>query len=311
VERQSPDVLLHSDLTRVQPHRWLSAAIFNWLVIAFTFAFLAKFAWPTRLLLMPLALVLIGTRQHSLALLAHDGAHFLCSRNRVVNDTLSSLLCAFPSGASLVSYRRFHFAHHRYTGSSKDPEFEFKGGMGSRWDLPMTRHQMFVQVVKDCFGFGLPDILQTAKTLKPADVRDWVNFVGFWLVVSTSLATAGLAWCIAVWFVALSTFQWAAFRIRIWTEHSGLSIGGTHRFHATWWQRMFLFPVNTWCHYEHHANVAVPFHRLPELRQRMCEEPILSLDEVFTRLSMMPRCQTGRVPTSEILAPRPESSVAS
>lgn len=287
---------IDGELARVQVHRWLAAVLWNWLLIGVSLAVLAQFTWPARLLLLPLALIVIGTRQHSLALLSHEAAHHLCSRNRVVNDVLATLLCAYPLTASLRSYRRFHFAHHRAVGSPEDPEFGFKGAMGSRWDLPVTRKRIAWQFAKDCFGLGLPDILETSKTLMPIDSRDWFYFTTFWIGVVSLALLSGQAWTLAVWFVALSTVQWAVFRVRIWTEHAGLGAGGTHRFHTSWWQRMFLFPINTWCHYEHHEVPSAPFHRLPTVRRELSGVPVTSVGELFQRLSRMPACATGRVP---------------
>lgn len=281
-----------SEFARLQIHRWLGAAVLNWLLIVSAFVLLAVLPWPERLLLLPLALVIIGTRQHALALLAHDGAHYLCSRNRSLNDVLTTVLCAYPLFASLRSYRKFHLAHHQHIGTRGDPEFEFKLGMAPRFDLPVQRRQVYVQFAKDCLGFGLPDILHTLKTLKPIDLRDATYLAVFWTIVAGTLALTGYIWCLVVWFVALNTVQWAVFRIRIWTEHSGLATG-THRIQPNWWQRLLFFPTNTWCHYEHHEAASTPFHRLPALRQTMKEEPLISLNELFERLSLEPARPSG------------------
>jgi fatty acid desaturase len=188
-------------------------------------------------------------------------------------------------GASLRAYRKFHLAHHRHVGTADDPESDYKAGMGSRWRLPLTRRRLVSRALLDCVGLGAPDVLQTFKTLRPRDLDDALAYAGFWLVVGAALTFAGLAWCIALWLVASATTQWAAFRVRIWTEHAGLSEGETHRFHANWWQRWLFFPMNTWCHYEHHAHAATPFYLLPELRRELRTEPVLTVGQVFDKLS--------------------------
>ena len=108
------------------------------------------------------------------------------------------------------------------------------------------------------------------------------------LVVSTVLVSTGRAWCLALWLVSIGTAQWAAFRVLIWTEHAGLPEGQTHRFHANWWQRWLFFPMNTWCHYEHHASAATPFYRLPALRRELDAVPILTVGQVFELLARAP-----------------------
>jgi fatty acid desaturase len=279
--------------------RWFATALWNWLAIGLSYVILAKLGWPAAIWFLPIALVVIGTRQHALALLAHDGAHFLCSRNRALNDVLATVLCAFPLTASLRSYRRFHMVHHQNVGTPEDPEFEYKRGMAPRWDLPATRPQIYRQFAKDCLGLGLPDIVQTVKTLKPIDRRDAMYLAAFWSTVVAALFLTGYLWCLAVWFVALNTVQWAVFRVRTWTEHAGLGVGETHRLRATWWQRFVFLPTNTWCHYEHHESAATPFYELPSLRRRLPNTPkALSLGELFDRFATMPPCPSGQAPAS-------------
>ena len=284
--------------TPLRVSRWLAAALSNWLAIGLSFVILAELGWPGAMVFLPFALVIIGTRQHALALLAHDGAHYLCSRNRTLNDGLATVLCAYPLMASLRSYRRFHMEHHRHVGTSEDPEFDYKRGMAPRWDLPMARKQIYRQFAKDCLGLGLPDIVQTVKTLRPIDARDATLLALFWSTVAATLFLTGYLWCLAVWFVALNTVQWAVFRVRTWTEHAGLGVGETHRLSATWWQRFMFFPTNTWCHYEHHESAATPFYELPQLRSRVTGAPeALSLGEVLDLFATMPACASGQVPT--------------
>jgi fatty acid desaturase len=282
---------------QLQPLRWLATASINWLWILLAFVVLGELGWPDALWFLPLALIVIGTRQHALALLAHDGAHYLCSRNRALNDVLSTVLCAYPLTASLRSYRRFHLDHHRYVGTADDPEFEYKRGMAPRWDLPIARRQVYLQFLKDCLGLGVADIVQTVKTLRPIDVSDAASLAAFWISATAILAFTGNLWCIAVWFLALNTVQWAVFRVRTWTEHSGLAVGLTHRLRATWWERFLFLPTNTWCHYEHHESASTPFYRLPELRRSLGEAPTLvSLSELFDLFGRMSPCASGEVP---------------
>ena len=294
-------VQLHQN-AQLKLRRWVGAALLNWSAIVLSFVILSELGWPAGLAFLPVALLVIGTRQHAIALLAHDGAHHLCSRNRTLNDVLATVLCAYPLAASLRSYRRFHMLHHQHVGTERDPEFDYKRRMAPRWDLPVTRGQIYRQFAKDCVGLGLPDIVETVKTLRPIDARDAFWLASFWVVVSLVLLATGNLWCLAVWFVALNTVQWAVFRVRTWTEHSGLLMGGTHRLRPTLWQRFMFLPTNTWYHYEHHQSASTPFYGLPDLRRRLGESPKpLSLAEFFDLLALMPACATGQVPGSNRL----------
>src|SRR5262249_34876167 len=119
-----------------------------------------------------------------------------------------------------------------------------------------------------------------------------------WGSIVLLLAATGYLWCLAVWFISLNTIQWAVFRVRTWTEHSGLGMGQTHRLRATWWERFVFLPTNTWCHYEHHESAATPFYLLPALRERLEHSPKpISLGELFDLFGAMPACATGEVPS--------------
>jgi fatty acid desaturase len=52
-----------------------------------------------------LAILFIGTHLHRLAILGHDGAHFLFAKNRRLNDIVANLLCFYPLGGTVEGYR--------------------------------------------------------------------------------------------------------------------------------------------------------------------------------------------------------------
>jgi fatty acid desaturase len=63
--------------------------------------------WPVTI---PLAVMIIGTRQLGLFILMHDGAHGLLHPNRRINDAAAHWFCS----SSLGEYRPYHLQHHRY-----------------------------------------------------------------------------------------------------------------------------------------------------------------------------------------------------
>lgn len=67
--------------------------------------------WPV---LIPISVMIIGTRQLGLAILMHEAAHGGLSTNVRLNDALGHWLCAVPIGASLTAYRPYHLSHHRF-----------------------------------------------------------------------------------------------------------------------------------------------------------------------------------------------------
>ena len=96
-------------LTRRSPWRATLAVVHD-------FAVLAAgdrgwlYAWPNPLVLLVCVLV-IGTRQHALFVIAHDAAHYLLYQNRVLNDIVGRA-CATLQGLSMCTYRVIHRLHH-------------------------------------------------------------------------------------------------------------------------------------------------------------------------------------------------------
>ena len=72
------------ELTRRSAWRASLAIVGDLAVIALAAAVALAF-WPNLLVLLP-CIILIGTRQHALFVIAHDAAHYLLYENRTLND---------------------------------------------------------------------------------------------------------------------------------------------------------------------------------------------------------------------------------
>ena len=114
---------------------WLVAHC--WGVIAL--AMLMGALWP---LTIPLAVVIIGTRQLGLFILMHDGAHGLLHPNRRINDGVAHWLCS----SSLVEYRPYHLQHHRYVQQAEDPD------LGLSAPFPISRASLKRKLLRDLSG---------------------------------------------------------------------------------------------------------------------------------------------------------------
>jgi fatty acid desaturase len=88
-----------------------------WGVIAL--AVVAGVVWPV---LIPVCVMIIGTRQLGLAILMHEAAHGALAKDLKLNDWLGHWLCAVPIGASLTAYRPYHLSHHRFAQQAEDPD---------------------------------------------------------------------------------------------------------------------------------------------------------------------------------------------
>jgi fatty acid desaturase len=269
--------------------RWLLLAAIDWGVIVLALV-LARAAdhWAAYVL----AVFVIGTRQHALALLGHDGAHHLVCRSHRLNDAAAALLSYWPLGVGLTAYRVHHFTHHRLPGTARDPELAYKRSRAPQWDLPATpRRRLFWYFLKDILGLSLKDLVYVMRVVPPVSAMDVLGPALWWVVALAVLLGTGNAWVLVIWFAALVTSFWAMFRLRIWTEHLGT--GHVHRVGVRWWQRLLFLPHNTWCHYEHHRWPSVPCWRLPAARALDDSVPVLSLGELFESYRTAPPIASG------------------
>lgn len=236
--------------------RWLAAFAFDWSVIAASIAFYERYpGYLTGFI----AIVLIGTRQHALAVLGHESAHGSISKNQFLNDLLGKL-AFLPFGISLRNYRRFHFAHHKYLGTSLDPELELKAQAAPAYGISVKPTTILWLAYKDFLIW--PAMRETIPFMRLiGSLGASLAAFGFWGLLSTYLGPTPAL----LWFLSLSTSFWASNRLRIWTEHQGTD--GTHRIEPTWWERFLFLPHGIWVHPEHHEDARIPFYRLPLVRK--------------------------------------------
>lgn len=290
-----------NDLSQPRPGPWLRAATLDWLAITAAAAALALHL--DELWAYLLAALVVGNRQHALAILGHDGGHRLVCRRKWLNDALTNLLCFWPLGAGIHSYRRFHFAHHRSTGTALDPELELKRRATPRYDLPTSRLRMVCHFAQDLLGGGIREIIDLVEHMRPMTWGDRFGPLLWWLTVGSVCIALGALPIVLLWFGSLLTVYWAMFRLRIWTEHMGTT--ETHRIEANWWQRLLYAPHNTWYHFEHHRWPNVPFSCLPAARELDSATPVIGVHELFAEYARMAATGSGQ-PTPAVQRATPE-----
>lgn len=279
--------------------RWLGNVFFDWSVILMAYVFVFSFqTWWAALF----AIAVIGTRQHALGILSHDGAHWLITNNLKLNDFLTRVLASWPIFLPLGKYREYHFRHHRFLGTERDPELESKFLEAPAWDLPISPVRLFGIILSDLTGIGIVwykrrTILRffgkkyvygaldtkTEDTLSGQGSKDVPlesHMFLYWGLILGVFWYAGMLWVLGIWIFSLLTSCFAVFRLRVWTEHVGTP--GTHRFYATVWQRALFLPHHTWYHFEHHLLPSVPFGNLPLVRAHVIPDiPVITLGKVF------------------------------
>jgi fatty acid desaturase len=251
---------------------WVGVVLANWTIIAA--AVTLAWLWG-HIAGYLLAVFVIGTRQHALAVLAHDATHFHVSRSKRLNDFLANLLAAWPIGYSFSGYRRWHFEHHRTVGTDANPELVMYRMFGEKWSEDANPLWLFLT---DLLGFGAyevlvlwHDLLQW-RPLQPAwrRVEEDIGLI-LWPITMTALIGIACGWrhaavTFVLWYGSLFTSFFAVYRLRCYTEHIGTE--WTHRMEQPpLWQRLIYLPANTWLHWEHHTLPSVPLRRFKQAPQ--------------------------------------------
>ena len=267
-------------LSRRSVFPWLSDALFDWLVIAAAAG--AVQASPHVVTIVAAALI-VGNRQHALAILGHDGTHYTISRHAGLNDFLTNLLCFWPLGLTVSGYRALHYAHHKNTGTEHDPELGHKRMRAPQWDLPNTPARVLRYALRDLIGFSLTDYLIVVRFSKPARRREYVPLVLFHVLAASALLVCGGWKMMALWYYCLPTSFMMFFRLRLWLEHQGT--GDTQRLVLTKLQGAILAPHEAWHHWEHHKYPTIPYHRLAIARRALAGPAVLTLKDLIRELT--------------------------
>ncbi len=257
--------------------------------------------WPNPWVVLPV-IVLVGTRQHALFVIAHDAAHYLLFDDRKINDW-TGRACATVQGLSMCSYRVIHRMHHNNLYGELDPDTALHGG------YPRGKAYLLKKLLKDLSGltawktyayflFAAPALnTATDKAMRPLDDtspklraearRDRDTVIGFHIALLVVMAATGhLLQYLVLWVLPLVTIVQAILRLRAIAEHgattdfsSPLTAARTNV--APAWLRWLIFPHNVNYHIEHHLYASVPQYNLPELHREMQSRGMLRGAEVL------------------------------
>lgn len=279
---------LVAQLSRLSSARFAFALAFDWLGIALA---VALSEWAQSPLVYFCSILWIGSRQHALLVLSHEGAHFRIATRQRVNDWVSDLFCAFPIFFDTKIYRRTHFAHHQFLNSAKDPDWTRKV-VHEDWQFPKTRAALGLLLVRYAAWSGPFEWLRAAVYFSGFSKRELAIHAGrvqavqkvmFWLGCAALLvfSARGLErfafyWLMPYFFV-FPTLQ----RLRSIAEHFGLKnewdLDQSRDMVVKPIEAFFFAPHNVGLHLTHHLFSGVPFYNLPRLhRQLMCSEPFRS-----------------------------------
>jgi fatty acid desaturase len=266
-----------------------------WAMIIGAIALVAWFAHsPIVVLVYPLAVGIIGSRQLGLAILMHDGAHGCLSPNEKINLLLSQWFCAYPIFAETRAYRRYHFQHHAHTQQHDDPDLVLSA------PFPITKlsyRRKFLRDITGQTGYQQRKA-QLLNALGPAEwplSRRAAHFrekLGPQCVVNAilfaGLAAAGVWWAYPLlWVAPLLTWMMVITRIRNIAEHavvpdSNDPLRNTRTTRASFLERLFIAPYYVNYHLEHHLLFYIPCYNLPRVHR------ILSNSHLSARMETQP-----------------------
>ena len=233
--------------------------------------------WPN-LLTIPLAILIIGSRQHGMAILVHEAAHGVLFSNRKLNDFIGQYILAAPYGGDMHAYRHYHLKHHKYAQSEKDPDI----GLSAKF--PVSTNSLRRKFLRDITGQTFLRIRlaqMSPDTENGIDGSDAFQKTSPWptvianLLIFVALANWGYWWAYFVlWALPLMTWFFAVLRLRNIAEHAMTTNDDNPLTHArttqaSWLERVFFAPYYVNYHIEHHAYMYVPCYNLPALHRAM------------------------------------------
>lgn len=227
--------------------------------------------WPNPLTYI-MAVMVIGARQLGLAILMHEGAHGLLSRNKRFNDLLGDTLSGAFVGADLRAYRDYHLKHHKYAQQAEDPDLVLSE------KFPVTRSSLRRKIIRDLTGQTFfKQRIAPIFSRENGSLFSGVN--GKFLIANAGLFTicalAGYWWAyFTLWLVPLATWNPLVTRLRNIGEHAcvGNDVDPWRVARTTLanpLERFLLAPY--WVHYhsEHHLFMYVPCYRLKAVHEAL------------------------------------------
>ena len=279
------DLLSKEELKVIRKKRdWINVVSIslNWLQII---AAMALFFYFPNVLTFLLSVVVIGSRQFALAVLAHDGAHNLLFFNEKINDFASQWFCAFPIFSDNRPYRPYHLAHHRFTESENDPDLSLSA------PFPITKASFRRKVIRDLTGqTGFKRYSIALKSIFSSEADNFAGRIkkisdkisGFFIsnLVIFSLIAIFSHWSIyfLLWWIPAFTYYSLIVRIRNIAEHSvtpgDTNLNNTRTTKASLLTRYLLVPHHVNFHLEHHLFTNCPWYNLPKVHEMLKGEPL-------------------------------------
>ena len=251
----------------------------NWLQMS---AAMALFFFYPNVITFLVALVIIGSRQFALAVLAHDAAHNLLFENNKVNDLAGQWFCAYPIFQDNRVYRPYHLKHHRHTETEDDPDLVLSS------PFPITKKSFIRKIFRDLTGItgvkrywgSLSSIFRTKGDNVFNKISKTSNKIHGFLIsnlIIFILISTTMHWSLflLLWWLPSFTYYSLIIRIRNISEHAVTpgndDFDNTRTTKSTFLTRFLMVPHNVNYHLEHHLFTRCPWYNLPKAHSMMIE----------------------------------------
>lgn len=268
------------DFSKMSVGKASAYLIADWAIIAGVIAFTqAHWSWP----LYIVAVMLIGNRQHSLAIQMHDSAHFRLFPNRRINNFFGEVFCAWPMFFRMAAYRENHNLHHRHSNTELDPDFR-------RERFPETRQEIIRMLVMDLLALNTFQQFGELKRLKKDNVPRWIQMarIAYYALICAAITVLG-GWKLFALYWAVPLFTWlkVVLRVRAIADHTGIQ----HRPHPyntrtvipNLFDVIFLAPRQCSYHLGHHFFQSIPSYNLKALHYEMMKDQEFAANAQITR----------------------------
>lgn len=269
------------EFSTLRPWVGISRILLEYIGIALAIAICLTFwSWP----LYIFTVIWIGARILALAVMLHEGLHYLLHPNPRINDQISRWLLALPLFLIVGNVRKSHFTHHKYTLTDKDPHLH-RYESDAQWQFPKSKWALLKLFLGDITGINMVHFIK--KQYAPQLRKDVPKKGGFKLSIEAVLY--GLLFVSSVyfgfwqeillfWFVPIFTWFGFIFRLREIGEHCGFDysedlVTKSRTVTASWLEQLFLSPANISYHNEHHLFPSVPFYNLKKVHRALMEHP--------------------------------------
>ncbi|MEO1029571.1 MAG: fatty acid desaturase family protein [Pseudomonadota bacterium] len=295
-------------VSKRQPFMGIWLVIHCWGVILGT---MALAIWQP--ILIPIAIMIIGTRQLGLAVLMHEAAHGGLSENKKLNDFLGDWFCGAPLGQRISAYRPYHLKHHKYAQQEEDPDLMLAA------PFPITRDSMKRKIIRDLTGQtffkqrrhqlykalgmdkrkikGRENLSETARSAA-------IPFYIFNAALLIAFTIAGYWWAFfALWIAPMATWFPLVTRLRNIAEHAVTPDLNDPMRHArttlaSMIERIFIAPYWVNYHCEHHMFMHLPCYRLPAAHKLLQEKGITKRMEVQPNYRTVLTAASSKVPAT-------------